>query len=96
MSLICDSCGVKIIDEQDGFLCDYPVGTIYKCKQNEAQTHSTLNISRVTCDAHLCSRCAIEIWPKAHLCPKHARNVQQKIINAMFFVPKEAREKVDK
>lgn len=86
----CDSCGCKIIERRNAFLCDYSVGASYHCKFNENHTHSTLKVSRLTCDKTLCRRCAIEIWPGAHLCPDHARAVQEKIINDMFTIPQDA------
>lgn len=94
MSMVCDSCGGKIIDERSAFLCDYPVGTTYACKQNAAQTHSTLKISRMTCDKQLCAKCAIEVWPNMHLCSTHARIIQQRITNAIFDLPASVLEKL--
>lgn len=96
MSLYCDSCGCKIIGHDNAFLCDYPVGATYSCKFNASQTHSTLNVSRLTCDKVLCRRCAIEVWPGTHLCPTHARAVQEKVISDMFTIPKEALERMER
>ena len=94
MSRTCDSCGQKIVEERNVFLCDYPTGTTYSCRFNENQTHSTLKISKVTCDRELCRDCAIELWPNVHLCPKHARYVQQRIVNGVWGLPQMVLNKI--
>ena len=96
MKIVCEVCGKMIVDPKNACLCDYPVGAGYFCKsaKGSLEEHSTLKIKTVRCDKQMCCRCATEIAPKMHFCPKHARMAFTAIEMKRWELPPEVLKQV--
>ncbi|MGN4128035.1 hypothetical protein ACMGD3_23975 [Lysinibacillus sphaericus] len=70
MSNLCDVCRKQEYTQ----LCDHETGTAIITSTNFQELTST-------CDKKLCRECAVTLWANCDICPEHAEQVKNKLLN---------------